>query len=167
MGKLLAHFYRLHFDELNRFVARRAPSVDAAADMTQEMFTRLMERGEQISDIRHPRGYLYRSAKNLVVESWRSSGEQVGDVLSEDLSLDGSASPETILQHRETLALLLEAIEALPPRCKEVFVLHRFDELSYSEIAERLDISVSAVEKQIMRAMKACRLALEPKKGRA
>jgi RNA polymerase sigma factor (sigma-70 family) len=127
-----------------------------------------MEKGEAIDGIRHPRGYLYRSAKNLLVDSWRTAAEQSTAVYDDEAESDAVDSPEIILQHRETLALLLAAIENLPPRCREVFLLHRFEDLNYEEIAMRLDIGVSAVEKQMMRAMKACRLAIcGAKKGRA
>ena len=161
-NKLLSNFYSLHFEELNRFLMRRVATADAAADMAQEVFVRMVERGEQIENIRHPRGYLYRSAKNLVVETWRSAGAPTSDAPAEEDSASGAEeSPEAILQQRQTLALMLEAIEVLPPRCREVFLLHRFEGLSYPQIAGQLDISVSAVEKQMMRAMKACRSALE------
>lgn len=168
LNKLLGNFYLLHFEELSRFLSRRVATTDTADDLTQEVFTRLAERGEQIEDIRHPRGYLYRSAKNLVIERWRLSGEQVAGRFEEEaLASDTEGSPETILQQRQTLALMMTAIEELPPRCREVFLLHRFDGLSYPQIAEQLDISVSAVEKQMMRAMKACRNALEQTGKRA
>lgn len=161
-NKLLGNIYLLHFEELSRFLTRRVNTAEAAADLTQEVFTRIAEHGEQVENIRHPRGYLYRSAKNLVVETWRSSDEQIADVFEEEeLTSDAELSPEIILQQRQTLDLMLTAIEELPPRCREVFLLHRFEGLSYPQIAEQLDISVSAVEKQMMRAMKACRKALE------
>jgi RNA polymerase sigma factor (sigma-70 family) len=161
-NKLLGNFYSLHFDELSRFLSRRVSTPDSAAELTQDVFVRLAEKGEGIDSIRHPRGYLYRSAKNMAVDAWRVAEEQATVVFEDDAVLDAVDSPETILQHRETLAVLLEAIENLPPRCREVFLLHRFEEMSYPAIAERLGISVSAVEKQMMRAMKACRHALEP-----
>lgn len=166
-NKLLGNFYSLHFDELSRFLSRRVSTSDAAAELTQDVFVRLAEKGKDIDSIRHPRGYLYRSAKNLAVDAWRLAEEQATVVFEDDAVSDAVDSPETILQHRETLATLLEAIENLPPRCREVFLLHRFEDLSYPAIAERMGISVSAVEKQMMRAMKACRHALEPAKRRA
>lgn len=166
-NKLLGSFYALHFEELSRFLSRRTGTVEAATDLTQEVFARLVEQGGAIDGIRHPRGYLFRSAKNLMVDSWRGNEER-GSEAFEDESLAGASdSPETILQHRETLAQLLATIENLPPRCKEVFLLHRFEEMNYAEIATHLDISVSAVEKQMMRAMKACRAALVEQKGQA
>jgi len=166
-NKLLGSFYSLHFDELSRYLSRRTGGADTAADLTQEVFARLVEKGGEVEAIRHPRGYLFRSAKNLMADSWRTADEHTAAVSEDDAIFDAVESPEAILQSRESLAVLLEAIENLPPRCREVFLLHRFEELSYEEIAGRLGIGVSAVEKQMMRAMKACRLAIGGGKGRA
>jgi RNA polymerase sigma-70 factor (ECF subfamily) len=56
---------------------------------------------------------------------------------------------------REALERVVEAIAGLPPRTREVFVLHRFEEITGARIAEQLGISESAVEKHIMKALKA------------
>lgn len=157
-NKLLGNIYALHFDELSRYLSRRTGAAETASDLTQEVFARMVAKGGTVDGIRHPRGYLYRSAKNLMTDSWRSKESQT--VEFEDEAGGAADSPETILQHRETLAQLFDAIESLPPRCREVFLLHRFEDMSYPEIATRLGITVSAVEKQMMRAMKVCRAAL-------
>ncbi|MDD2700991.1 MAG: sigma-70 family RNA polymerase sigma factor [Sideroxydans sp.] len=165
LNKLLGNIYALHFDELSRYLSRRTGAAEVASDMTQEVFARMVEQRASVEEIRHPRGYLFRAAKNMLVDNWRG-GEGLAVELNEEAVCEMEDSPESILQRRETLAQLQAVIEDLPPRCKEVFLLHRFEDMSYIEIAERLDITVSAVEKQIMRAMKACRAALGEKKGR-
>jgi len=65
-----------------------------------------------------------------------------------------------VLQSRQELELLRQAIEQLPPVCKAVFLLSRDHGLSMREIAERLDIKPKTVEKHIQRAMTTCRQAL-------
>jgi len=160
LNKFLDFFYCPHFDGLNRFLVRRVTTPEGAADLTQEVFTRILERGDKIEEIRHPRGYLFRSAKNLAAELWRAPNQEFVEAI-EDWEHGLSDSPEDILHHRQTLSALLTAIENLPPRCREVFLLHRFEGMSYPEIATQLGIGISAVEKQMMRAMKACRNAFE------
>jgi RNA polymerase sigma factor (sigma-70 family) len=63
-------------------------------------------------------------------------------------------TPERVLLDREALETVVDAIAALPPRTREVFVLHRFEEMTCNGIAEQLGISVSAVEKHIMKALR-------------
>jgi RNA polymerase sigma-70 factor (ECF subfamily) len=61
---------------------------------------------------------------------------------------------ERSIEQRERLALLRGAIDELPPRCREVFVLHKLDGLSHADVADRLGISRNMVEKHVIRAMR-------------
>jgi len=160
-SKRIAYLYYSHWGELTRFLSRRVASNELAADLGQEMFLRMIERDIPVEDIRHPRGYLFRIAHNIAAEAWRSPRWGSDADAVDDLSLGEDASPEALLEQRETIAILLEAIENLPPRCREVFLLHKYEGLSYGEIAEKLGIGRSAVEKSMMRALAACRQALE------
>lgn len=63
-------------------------------------------------------------------------------------------SPERVLQGREQIARVLATLEALPERTRRVFILVRFEEMSYKLVAQRLGISVSAVEKHVMKALR-------------
>lgn len=67
--------------------------------------------------------------------------------------------PERKADDKQTLARLLNVVTCLPPRCREAFVLHKFDGLTYVEVAERMGISVGQVEKHMMRALDTCRAA--------
>ena len=69
-------------------------------------------------------------------------------------------SPEQILNGREKLARIYEAIDRLPAKCRQAFLLHRNSGMSYADIARELDVSVSSVEKYILQALKQCRSAL-------
>ena len=76
-------------------------------------------------------------------------------------SLTDIASPEQIVSGREKLARIFAAVDALPDKCRQAFLLHRSSGLSYGDIAKELGVSVSSVEKYILQALKACREALE------
>jgi RNA polymerase sigma-70 factor (ECF subfamily) len=72
------------------------------------------------------------------------------------------ASIQEDYERKELMVAVQQAIELLPPRCKLVFALHRQDGLTYSEIADVLDISTKTVETQIGRALKFLRKILKP-----
>ena len=63
-------------------------------------------------------------------------------------------SPERVLLAREQVAMVRTVLERLPDRVRSAFVLHRFEELGYAEIAKRLGVSVSSIEKYISQALK-------------
>jgi RNA polymerase sigma-70 factor (ECF subfamily) len=69
-------------------------------------------------------------------------------------------TPEVSVYAQQRLTLLQQAIAELPPRCKQVFLLHKFEHHSHAAIAEMLGISVNMVEKHVMRALAHCRQRL-------
>jgi RNA polymerase sigma-70 factor (ECF subfamily) len=157
----ISRLYQLHFQELVRFLARRLRTPDQAADMIQELFLRLLSRDAPLQAVNHERGFLFGSARNLISEEqrlprWR--GSDADDAQAEDDG-DELPSPDEQIEDRRALERLFAALAALPPRCREVFLLHKFDGLSYPAVAARLGISQSAVEKHMMRALQACREA--------
>ena len=134
---------------------------DIAAELTQEAYVRLLSFSGR-ETIRHPRAFLYQTAKNLALDHLRKT--QAVRLIDLDEAEDvpaGQPSAERVLLNREKLDQFLAAMETMPARSKEVFILHRIEELSYRQIAERLHISESAVEKNIMRALSHCRRLLE------
>lgn len=158
----VAALYRRHSGELVRFLARRLSCRDLAADLVQELFLRLLARDGSVAAVRHERGFLFTSARHLMVEAqrsprWRETAEAEAEVPSADLE----PSAEECYLDQEAVTRLLEVVAGLPPRCREAFLLHKFDGLSYPEVASRLGISVSMVEKHLMRALDACRAHLD------
>ena len=136
---------------------------DTAAELTQEAYLRLLAFSGQQA-IRHPRAFLYQTAKNLALDHLRKDKVQAVHVTDLDEAAQvpsDQPSAERALLDRERVDQFLAAMETMPPRSREVFVLHRVHELSYRQIAKRLNISESAVEKNIMRALTHCRRALQ------
>ncbi len=106
-----------------------------------------------------PRAFVYRVASNLAVDYLRRRQSRRHDVAPERVAEDEhptTPSPEAHWQERERLALLMQAIDELPARCREVFILRRFENLHQAEIAERLGISRNMVEKHMRRALLHC-----------
>ena len=152
--------YRRNEIDLKSFVKRRIDGhgVVDVDDIVQEAFLRIAtHRGAE--KIKNPRGFLFRIARNLIFDTLRRGKVRYYYARSESAiavdhsSLQKSGSAEQAVSSREDLELILQAIETLPPRCKQVFLLQRDEELSYARIAERMGISESMVQKHMSKAL--------------
>jgi RNA polymerase sigma-70 factor (ECF subfamily) len=128
---------------------------DDAADVAQDACVHVL-RLTTPQTVREPARYLARIARNLLIDRrrYRKREAAVFDS-SADAELAGrhSLDPERIASGEQVLVLALAVIEALPPRCRQAFELHRFEGLNYVGIAHRMGISTSMVEKHIAEAM--------------
>jgi RNA polymerase sigma-70 factor (ECF subfamily) len=147
---------------LHRFLMRRLRSTQNAQDLAQETYLRLL-RMDRHELVRKPQAYLYRIASNLVYEfNLRERNTPVCfDSEAFERAAESHAQPAAADASEEVnLSQQLEALlEQLPPLYRAVFVLRKRDDLSYSEIAETLDISVHTVKKYLARAVAQCRCA--------
>ncbi|MCP5432728.1 MAG: RNA polymerase sigma factor [Alphaproteobacteria bacterium] len=141
---------------LGRFFSR-AQDVD---DLAQEAFLRAFA-AESDREIREPKAFLFRTARNLALnERARLAGKltrSMEDSADSDVLVSaGQVSAEDQIDARQRLALFAEAVAALPPQCRRVFVLRKVHGLSQKDIAERLDISQSTVEKHVAMGLVKC-----------
>lgn len=162
---------RYHRELLN-FLSRHVRDKETAAEITQESFVRVLAVQHSGQTIVNVRALLYRTARNLVVDQYRRAEVRQHNDLdhldeSEHPPAPQHLQPEEAMVSSQTVKSYVSTIEALPPRCREAFVLHVFDELSHAEIAARMDISVSMVEKHIVRGMLACKLCERELRGDA
>ena len=155
----------LYADEqsrLRRHLVRRGLSAPAAADVVQEAFLKLLRAPH--NEIRDMRAYLQRTAETLAIDAWRRQSRHAAVieplVLAREAIADTGPSADAAMMAREESQALAEAIDALSPRCREVLLLHRFEELSYAEIADRLGISRNTVMVHLANAMTTLRRRL-------
>jgi len=155
----LATLYAAEHGRLRRLLIQRGVPAWAAADAVQEAFLRLL--GAPTEDVRDLRSYLFRIAGNIVIDEHRRR-VRVGALIDFSVALDASApdpspSPDAALMSAETLAELERALSDLSPRSREVLLLHKFEGLSYSEIADRLGIAKNTVMVHMANAMSTLR----------
>jgi RNA polymerase sigma-70 factor (ECF subfamily) len=139
---------------LIRYLQRRAPADADVEDLVQEVFLRLARRAD-LSDIANAEGYLFQAAANLLRDEMRRRALGAGygvEAYEEACHGIEDRSPERVIAGRQSLQELLIALEELPQRAREAFVLFRFENLSQAEIAQRLGVSASSVEKYMMKA---------------
>ncbi len=157
-------FFQAHRPALVAFLRRRIRNEADAEEISQESYIRLLRYG--YGDSRPPavwRALLYRIAGNLAVSHFRMRAAHRMDRYQdlEGLELESeSPSQERMVTAQQELMLIREALAALPPKCRKVFMLSRAHHKSYPEIAQLCGISVKMVEKYISRALGALRHAV-------
>ena len=152
-----------HEASLRRFLRRTgAPDMDLD-DLVSEALTRTYA-AEDWRRITNGRSYLFTIARNLVFDAARRQKivafETVADLDALGL-VDAQPSAEAVLTTRDELRVLQAAVERLPPRAREVFLLRRVENLSQRQVGERLNLSVSTVEGHFTKAIAALTKALQ------
>ncbi len=137
-----------------RAIARRAGNEDAE-DVIQDAFLKVVETSQR-QEIRKLDRLLSRIVRCTAIDRIRRRMSRTAmiSVDAGDGPLDPAADPERTLMGAQRLGRVMATIDAMPPRRREVFLLHRVDELTYPQIARRLGVSVKAVEKHMHLAMK-------------
>jgi len=156
----LGALYQLYRKELVNYLTRIVYCRETAQDLVQESYL-ILSRAAAEQAIEQPRGFLYRTANNLALDHLRHHKvvARHAELESQDDEPETS-SIEQDLSQAQWLALLRQAIDELPPRCRDAFILHKVRGLSYRETAGMLGISESAVEKHIIKGLQHCRKRL-------
>ncbi|MEX2455435.1 MAG: RNA polymerase sigma factor [Rhodospirillaceae bacterium] len=161
----LTSLFLAHRRELHAFLNKKLRNADTAADLTQETFLRFAEfRADNPTvAIAHERSYLYRTAHNLAIDHLRRE-RRAPTERADDVEIAGVAddipSPEAIIGGREEIDRIREALLELPDRTRQVFALARLEGLIYQDVADRLGISTSSVQKHLMTATRHVMLRL-------
>ncbi len=148
-----------YFDTIRSFIFYRCGNTDMASDMAQDVFMKIWEKREQLNN-QNLKSLLYKMANDLVISNYRKSSTRMnfeGNLL---VLGNTSLSPEDELAFKELASSYVRALEKMPETQRVVFLMSRNDELKYSEIAERLVISVKAVEKRMSAALQHLRTEL-------
>jgi len=158
----LRQIFDRHYPLLLSDIYRLIPDESSCQDLAQEIFVDLWNKRENLDIHTSLRAYLRRAAinksLNYIKANRRTHFEDADDL---GHLPDTSASDTNKREAQETLEDALHvAIGTLPEKCRIVFNLSRFEQLSHREIAEKLGISVKTIENQITKAMKMLREAL-------
>lgn len=150
-----------HYDELFRFIAQSVKDQHEAQDLTQQTFERLLTKYGSVPQ-EQQRALLYEIARNLLIDRYRQQQRHQTEDASvlDDMPAAECSQPEVIYAQRQRFQQLLETLEALSPRCKQAFVLHKIEGHSQAEVAQLMGISINMVERHIMIGMAACRKKL-------
>jgi RNA polymerase sigma factor (sigma-70 family) len=161
--------YRAYRAGLLRFLTARIGDSAEAEELLQELWIKLQSASGP--PVANARAYLFRMAQNLFVDRLRENQrrERREHVWAQDYAHrsvagadipDPSSNAEDIMLEREETAQLASALGTLPDGARRVFEMHKVDGLSHAEVASRLGISKSGVEKHMAVALKHLRRAL-------
>jgi RNA polymerase sigma-70 factor (ECF subfamily) len=153
--------FREHYGELCGVVDKIVRDPAQAEDLVQDLFLTVWQRRSTWEAVQSFRAYLRRAAVNRALNHVRSRRRD-RHTAAESAAKD-AVEPQVLaeLDRRDLGVEVDRAVDRLPERCRLVFVLSRFEEMSYAEIADAMDISVKTVEHQLGKALRLLREALQ------
>ena len=165
-----SELYLMYYPKLVRFAKEFVVLEEDAENITQDVFTDLWERRDAIDHIENVNAYLFRLVRNRcldylkhkVFEQKYAENVQASFEIELNLKLQSldRFDVSDISEGNETERLVRDAINSLPKRCRDIFLLSRMKGLKYREISEKLGISVNTVECQMGLALKILRVKL-------
>ncbi|MFQ6347011.1 RNA polymerase sigma factor [Pseudomonas sp. R11F] len=166
---LSADAFRGFYADILHFLRKRTDNASDAADMTQDVFTQWLGYRDR-AKVEQPRAFLFQMARNLLRDHWRKqkvrhTAHAVHSDLDTEPLADEQNDPMAAALRVQRLDQLKEVLAELSPRRREALMLHRFEGLSQSQIAERMGISTSMVEKHIAFALLHCKRRLQHAPG--
>jgi RNA polymerase sigma-70 factor (ECF subfamily) len=160
--KFIEFLFKSFYSPLCKAVYKIVRDTDACEDIVQEVFYKVWRNRDALDLSKSVKSYLYRSAINTALNYLEKQKRNVeldeNEVIGTKLSAN---TTEDILNSSELEQKINSAINELPSRCKTVFMMSRFEEMSYQEIADTLEVTVKAVEKQMSKALQILREALK------
>ena len=154
----LADLFEEHYDRLARYIAARVGNRDLAEDMAGEVFLRAVESLGSIEQRGVPlQAWLYRVARNLVIDHYRRNSRQQSVALDEVAALAGTADPAADVEHQMTMERVYDAMQRLNPAQQEVITLRFIGGLSSEEVGTVIGRTNGAVRELQRTALKALR----------
>lgn len=150
----LESLYAGYRKALRQYFLKRVNNAAEAEDLTQDLLLRIAQKMAR-EPIDNPEAFLFTAAANLLRDRGRHQ-QIVNRYLAEapaHAENFEALSPERVLVSKQSLEQLLQAFKELDPRARDVFILHRLEGMKYADIARLFGLSVSSIEKDIMKAL--------------
>lgn len=160
--KQIELLFRQYYSPLCRTVNRLVSDKDAAKDIVQDVFVKIWSNSKIVLQPETAKSYLYRASINAAyshLEKYKRFSNVERDVLVQLSPVANTTLENMALE--ELTTRINAALDCLPPKCRAVFVLSRYEDLSYREIAEALEISPKTVENQMSKALEIMRIELK------
>lgn len=150
--EFIAHLFEEQAGALVKYLTARFADREAAREIAQEAWLR-MYRLEHPQTLDNPRAFLFQTASNLAIDQLRRARLEQRHAQAE---VDEPLAPDVMqsVHAQRELDIVNQALTELPLKCRQAFVMHRSNGLSYPEIARELGVSTSMVEKYIIQTLK-------------
>ncbi len=152
------YLFKTYFPSLTHFARKYVPDNDTAKEIAHDVFLNLWGKRQTLDSSTSLKSYLFTSVYNRCMNYIRDQRKfNKDDQIFNIIEQESQEVPHDHLEIMELESRIIEALNNLPARCKEIFMLSRFDGNSYAEIAEKLDLSVKTVETQMSKALRILR----------
>jgi len=153
--------FKEHFKSLCFLAQRYVKDIDTAKEIVQDSFMAMWLKRETIDAAKPMKPYLSASVQNKCLNYLRDSKKFDRDLLiSEQLMTETGGELTDSLVVKDIAGKIDEAIAELPEKCRQIFVMNRYEHLKYQQIADKLQISVKTVEGQMSKALQHMRTRL-------
>ena len=144
--------FRYNYRSLCLYALHYLQDADLSEDIVQESYAALWEIPQEGTHVLNRKSYLYMMVRNRCLDHLRKKGIPTESLKPYDTY--GIIDDDDAQERSQTEARLWTAIDSLPEKCREVFIMSKRDGLKYEEIAEELGLSVNTVRNQISKALK-------------
>jgi RNA polymerase sigma-70 factor (family 1) len=154
--ELFKKYFNTYYKPIRNYLYYKCGDVDVADDTVQQVFMKLWEVRDTIKP-ETVKALLYSIATNALLNHFKHQKVVYNFVATQISEEQVSESADFDLQQNEFKEKLQRVLDKMPEKTREIFLMNRIEELKYSEIAERLDLSVKAIEKRMHQALEIVR----------
>ncbi len=153
-----SELFNKYYQPLCDFSYLMSNNKSCAEEVVADVFANIWIKRKKLKINKSVKAYLYRSTRNTTISYLRKRKNIFEEIEEEQLNVvKPDFSPEHNLAKEETTRKIEKLLSVIPQRSREIFILHRFNEFRYNDIAEMLDVSVKTVEKHISKALRILR----------
>ena len=150
--------FRLYFTPLTYLAKKYMNDIETAKEIVHDVFINLWEKRDTIDLNKPVKSYLFTSLNNKCINYIRDNKKFNHNIIElDDFNNDSNWESSDKLVECELEDKINTTINSLPEKCRQIFIMNRFDNLKYKEIANKLGISIKTVEAQMSKALKVLR----------
>jgi RNA polymerase sigma-70 factor, ECF subfamily len=147
--------YDRYIDSIYRFIFIKVSSSETAEDLTSEVFLKSWEKYRQKKDIKNPRAYIYKIARNLVIDFYRERGQTtIVSIEEKKIEIKSDEDIEKERQEKESLNNIKKGLAKLKPEYQDIVIFRYVEGLPLRDIAKIMDKSYGSTRVMLHRAMK-------------